>query len=108
LVFGGILAHKEGEMKWMFGMAASVFLLGTAPAAMADGCFLCEGGGYVKYTGDDTFDKRKKAKEKFNCKVSGTTSSCSNPKGTVSYATPLKVSEVLVCKAETVNWSVSL
>ena len=52
--------------------------------AQADGCFLCSGGGYVKYTGDDTFDKRKKAKEEFGCEVSGTTSSCSNPKGSLS------------------------
>ena len=87
-------------MKWIFGVVSGLMLLGTAPAAMADGCFLCQGGGYVKYTGDDTFDKRKKAKEKFDCTVSGTTSSCSNPKGTVSYLAPFAPSKVLVCKAE--------
>ncbi len=50
---------------------------------IADGCYLCQGGGYVKYTGSDTFDKRKKA-EALGCKVNGTTGSCSNPKGTVN------------------------
>jgi len=52
-------------------------------SAQTDGCYLCEGGGYVKFKGADTFDKRKKAKEKFGCKVSGTASSCSQSKGTV-------------------------
>ena len=87
-------------MKWFFGMAISAFCLALAPAAMADGCFLCEGGGYVKYTGDDTFEKRKKAKEQFDCKVTGTTSSCNQPKGTVSYLIPIQASDVLVCKAK--------
>lgn len=50
--------------------------------AFADGCYLCEGGGYVKYKGADTFDKRKKA-QSIGCKVTGTTGSCSNPKGSV-------------------------
>lgn len=53
--------------------------------ARADGCYLCQGGGYVQYTGDDTFEKRKKAEQQFGCKVGGTTSSCSNPQGTVSW-----------------------
>lgn len=51
--------------------------------AQTDGCYLCQGGGYVKFKGADTFDKRKKAEKNFGCKVSGTTGSCSNPKGTV-------------------------
>ena len=50
--------------------------------AYADGCYLCEGGGYVKFKGSDTFDKRKKA-QSLGCKVTGTTGSCSNPKGSV-------------------------
>ena len=53
-------------------------------SAGSGGCYLCEGGGYVKYTGSDDYDKRKKAKDQFGCKVSGTTGSCSNPKGTVN------------------------
>lgn len=56
--------------------------------ALADGCYMCEGGGYVKYKGDDTFDKRKKA-QAMGCKVSGTTGSCSNPKGTVEIRSSL-------------------
>ncbi len=52
--------------------------------AYADGCYMCEGGGYVRYRGSDTFAKRKEALKKCKCKVSGTTSSCSNPKCTVS------------------------
>ena len=92
-------------MKWIFGVAMGGFFLGSVPMAMADGCFLCEGGGYVKFTGDDTFEKRKKAKEKFDCKVNGTTSSCSKSKGTVSYATPSQASQEWVCKAEQVQWA---
>ena len=69
-------------------LIASVFGLVIAFAgvyyAYADGCYLCKGGGYVKYRGSDTFRKRKQAKKKCNCKVTGTTSSCSNPKCTVS------------------------
>jgi hypothetical protein len=73
-------------MRYIMVMLATIVLLGGyASPAFADGCFLCEGGGYVAFTGDDTFDKRKKAKEQFGCTVSGTTSSCSNPKGTVSW-----------------------
>ena len=59
----------------------SIFGFFNKPA-FADGCYLCEGGGYVKYKGADTFDKRKKAKS-IGCKVTGTTGSCSNPKGSV-------------------------
>lgn len=49
----------------------------------ADGCYLCQGGGYVEFTGDDSFTKRREAKEKFACVVKGTTSSCQRPKGSV-------------------------
>ncbi len=37
-------------------------------------CFTCSGGGYVCFNGDDTFPKRKKAKDNFGCNVSGTSS----------------------------------
>ena len=87
-------------MKWFAGMISGLMLMCVAPTAMADGCYMCEGGGYVKYTGDDTFEKRKKAQEKFKCKVSGTTGSCSSPKGTVSYLAPVVPSETLVCKSD--------
>jgi len=60
----------------------SFSLFFISQAAKADGCYLCSGGGYVKYNGDDTFDKRKAAAAQ-GCQVSGTTSSCSNPKATV-------------------------
>ena len=49
-------------------------LAGTAPA-FADGCYICSGGSYVKYTGGDTQDKRNKAKD-CGCQISGTRSSC--------------------------------
>lgn len=58
-----------------------LFLLGailTLPASIqADGCYICQGSAntYVKFSGTDSFDKRKEA-EKCGCKVSGTTSSC--------------------------------
>jgi hypothetical protein len=52
-------------------------ILLAANGARADGCYLCEGrpGAYVRYQGDDTWDKRHKA-EACGCKVGGTTSSC--------------------------------
>ena len=50
----------------------------------ADGCYLCQGGGHVAFKGDDTFAKRREAKEKFGCTVQGTASSCEHPKGSVS------------------------
>lgn len=54
----------------------------AAPLALtslsADGCYICRGqsGTYVKFTGSDTFDKRKAAKN-CGCEVGGTTGSCS-------------------------------
>ena len=95
-------------MKWMFGLVASSCLMGWAPTALADGCFLCEGGGYVAFKGDDTFDKRKKAKEQFSCNVVGTKSSCSKPKGTVSYRLPVTAGESLVCQAPSTEWTATL
>lgn len=71
-----------------FMVAAMVVGLGMVSVTgtvFADGCYLCQEGGYVKYQGDDTFAKRKKAKEQFGCTVSGTTSSCSNSRGTVAW-----------------------
>lgn len=63
-------------------IGASLVLL---PSAFADGCFICSGGGYVKYIGSDTFETRKKAEAQFGCQVTGTTSSCNGAKGTVSW-----------------------
>ncbi len=42
-------------------------------------CYGCRGGGYVCYSGKDSFAKRKKARKKYGCKVSGTFS-CSKHK----------------------------
>ncbi len=57
--------------------------LGQAAPAAADGCYLCEGGGYVRYVGEDTWDLRRKAQAS-GCKVTGTTGSCTNPKALVA------------------------
>jgi len=72
-------------MKKLLALVVTLAFLAPAFVARANGCYMCEGGGYVKYNGDDTFAKRKEAKEKFGCNVSGTTGSCSNPKGTVGF-----------------------
>lgn len=61
---------------WVGGLAAS------PGAALADGCYICEGGGYVQYYGEETFEMRKRA-QNAGCKVTGTSSTCSNPKATV-------------------------
>lgn len=53
-------------------------------AASNSPCYGCRGGGYVCYSGKDSFAKRKKAKKKYGCKVSGT-SSCSKHKCNKKY-----------------------
>ncbi len=65
----------------MFGL---VMILGGLSHVRADGCYICKEGGHVRYRGSDTFAKRREAQKKCNCTVVGTTSSCSNPKCTVS------------------------
>lgn len=74
-------------MKKLMAAMIAAALLAPIGVAFADGCFMCEGGGYVKYKGDDTFAKRKEAEEKYDCKVSGTTGSCNQEKGTVGFKT---------------------
>lgn len=75
-------------MKYVLMCAVAALAIGTTGSiALADGCYMCSGGGYVAYTGDDTFDKRAAAKAQYGCDVSGTTSSCSGAKGTVSSIT---------------------
>ncbi|MBE7438537.1 MAG: hypothetical protein HS115_08800 [Spirochaetales bacterium] len=48
-----------------------------SPSLKADGCYICQGSPntYVKFSGNDSFEKRKEA-EKCGCKVGGTTGSC--------------------------------
>lgn len=70
-------------MKRILVALMALGLLAPAATVFADGCYMCEGGGYVKYKGDDNFAKRKEAEEKYGCKVSGTTGSCNGEKGTV-------------------------
>ena len=72
-------------MKKFVGVVCGLVLLCAATyPARADGCYICAGGGYARYRGKDTFAKRREAKKKCNCTVTGTTSSCTNPKCTVS------------------------
>ncbi len=72
------------KQSMLCGTVLLAMMAGISGVAYADGCYLCQGGGYVAFTGDDTFEKRRDAKEKFGCVVQGTTSSCQNPKGSVS------------------------
>jgi hypothetical protein len=63
-------------MRFVIGFALLLLASTLAPrAASADGCYLCEGGAYVKYKGEETWALRHKA-EACGCKVQGTTSSC--------------------------------
>jgi len=50
-------------------------LVGYSMNAQADGCYICSGGSYVKYSGGDNADKRKAAKA-CGCKITGTRGSC--------------------------------
>lgn len=52
-----------------------VISLGFAGPATADGCYMCKGGSFVKFSDRDTQDKRKKAKA-CGCDITGTRSSC--------------------------------
>jgi hypothetical protein len=62
-------------------LAAALALLaalGTAPAARADGCYICTSGSpcqQCRYTGSDTQAERKKCRDS-GCKIGGT-KSCS-------------------------------
>lgn len=78
-----ILCCKVKPMQKLPALIVMLFSMIASTPARADGCFLCEGGGYVKFAGDDTFAKRKEALEKFSCKVSGSTGSCTHEKGSV-------------------------
>lgn len=51
----------------------SLVIVSTNSFAGKYKCFICKGGSYVCFNGDDTFDKRKKAKG-IGCEVSGTSS----------------------------------
>lgn len=68
-----------------YQFAVLLGILGSSMPAIsyADGCYLCQGGGYVEFKGEDTFAKRREAKEKFACVVQGTASTCTRPKGSV-------------------------
>jgi len=58
-------------------LIVSLALTLLSPSLKADGCYICQGSTntYVKFSGSDSFEKRKEA-EKCGCKVGGTTSSC--------------------------------
>lgn len=55
--------------------AVSLFSFGLSGSAKADGCYICSGGSYVKFSGSDTQEKRKKAKA-CGCNIGGTRGSC--------------------------------
>jgi hypothetical protein len=60
-------------------LTLSVFglvFVGFNSTAFADGCYQCKRGGYVKYTGSDNAKARKAAKDKHDCQVNATRSSC--------------------------------
>ena len=56
-------------------LTLALALIGTSGAALADGCYTCEGGDYVQFSGSDDQSKRKAA-EDCGCKIVGTRSSC--------------------------------
>ncbi|MBX7148581.1 hypothetical protein K1X76_05800 [bacterium] len=61
--------------KVLLMLAVGFIVAGYSTLAKADGCYICSGGSYVKYSGDDTQEKRKAAKE-CGCQVSGTRGEC--------------------------------
>ncbi len=61
--------------KLALAVSFAAFLVGGA--ARADGCYLCEGGGAVKFAGQDNWALRHKA-EACGCKIVGTASACPN------------------------------
>lgn len=60
----------------LIGCMVLIVTLGYFNSAKADGCYICKGGSYVAYTGDDTQDKRKAA-EACGCEIGGTRGDCS-------------------------------
>lgn len=57
----------------VFGVSFAL-LMGSLPA-FADGCYICKGGSYVKFSGSDDQSKRKQAKN-CGCEITGTRGSC--------------------------------
>jgi len=70
------LLDKGDHMKkliYLVGfIVATFFFVGTA---QADGCYQCQEGGYVKYSGSDNATNRKAAAA-CGCTINGTRSSC--------------------------------
>lgn len=62
--------------KVMIILAITAFVfIGYSMQAQADGCYICKGGSYVKFSGTDNADKRKAAKA-CGCAIGGTRGSC--------------------------------
>jgi len=65
-------------MKRLAGALAATALLFAAPAALADGYYICKSGSscgqYCKYSGSDNAENRKKCR-KAGCEIGGTRSS---------------------------------
>lgn len=57
----------------LFALILSV--LSYSSAAFADGCYMCSGGSYVKYSGTDDQTKRKAA-QACGCTITGTRGEC--------------------------------
>ena len=64
------------KAKILFLVAIGVFGLSGVTSVYADGCYICEGGSYVKYSGGDDQTKRKSAKA-CGCTITGTRGDCS-------------------------------
>lgn len=63
-------------MRTVLTLIAVLSLPVLARNVRADGCYMCAASNtYVKYSGEDTQDKRKRA-EACGCKIQGTTASC--------------------------------
>lgn len=82
----------------VFAALAAIVMMSYATPVFADGCYICQGGSYVKYTGDDNQDKRKAAKA-CGCEIGGTRGDCSaaNLKVLCTVQNELNANEKLAC-----------
>lgn len=82
----------------VFAALVGIAMLSYVTPAFADGCYICQGGSYVKYTGDDNQDKRKAAKA-CGCEIGGTRGDCSaaNLKVLCTVQNELNANEKLAC-----------
>lgn len=72
-------------MKKIILFLISFFMISSFVFSQKDytACYVCSDNSKVKYTGEDSKQKRERAKEKYNCNVVGRIPECEDCKGKI-------------------------